>query len=231
METTDLPPEFTWTPAMGEISGFGGGYEAACQKMTRAGVAWLRAKPDRLDTLTRADVPEDEKDAMHGALVDACGAAEDGCSGAMSGAAARHAFRIAVDGWPPYVAKMIERTAKARAEEPAREAARVAEREQRRLQREKDDAEIDAWEARGPHTLERAATLRWRGIFFYDGRPRASLGSDVNDACADFCRLARALQQPFAFEFNGVTLGAKPKTEAEELVKAYWRGLRPQEKP
>lgn len=33
------------TPEMGEISGFGGEYEQACQDMLEAGVKWLLAQP------------------------------------------------------------------------------------------------------------------------------------------------------------------------------------------
>lgn len=32
---------YNHTPDMGEISGFGGGYEAVCQQMLHQGVAWL----------------------------------------------------------------------------------------------------------------------------------------------------------------------------------------------
>lgn len=34
------------TPDMGEISGFGGGYEECCQDMLEAGVKWLDEHPD-----------------------------------------------------------------------------------------------------------------------------------------------------------------------------------------
>lgn len=220
-----IPPLFLWTPEMGEISGFGGGYEAACQKMTQAGVAWLQAEPRRLDVLTRPDAPEAEQNTVFRALLDCVGDAEEGSSGAMVGAAARHALRIAADGWPAYVTKMIERTAKERAEAPVREAQRKYEQEVRLLQRQKDDEAIETWARMGIHTLARAAMLNWRGIFFYEGVPRAALGAHVNESCADFCRLARVLKQPFTFEFNGVVLVATPETEADELVRAYNRGL------
>lgn len=220
-----LPAPFTWTPEMGEISGFGGGYEEACQKMTRAGVAWLEAEPRRLDTLTRLDAPEEERNTVYRALQDCVEAAEEGSSGAMTSAAAKHALRIAADGWPAYVTKMVERTAKARAEAPARDARRKYEQEVRRLQRRQDDEAIEAWARADAPTLAQAAAFNWRGLFFFDGVPRAALGSHVNDACADFCRLARVLKQPFSFEFNGVSLVATPETETEELVFTFLRGL------
>ena len=37
---------FRHTPAMGEISGFGGRYEDCCQDMLEAGVRWLQENPD-----------------------------------------------------------------------------------------------------------------------------------------------------------------------------------------
>lgn len=54
--------EFKHTDDMGEISGFGGGYEAACQNMLSAGVKWLnehqnadRAENDRLRKMLAAE--------------------------------------------------------------------------------------------------------------------------------------------------------------------------------
>lgn len=44
METT--VPRGRHTPDMGEISGFGGGYEKCCQDMLEAGVKWLDEHPD-----------------------------------------------------------------------------------------------------------------------------------------------------------------------------------------
>ena len=38
--------EYKHTPAMGEISGFGGTYEDGCQTMLDAGVKWLNDHPD-----------------------------------------------------------------------------------------------------------------------------------------------------------------------------------------
>ena len=35
-----------YTKDMGEISGFGGGYEEACRKMVLAGLDWFDANPD-----------------------------------------------------------------------------------------------------------------------------------------------------------------------------------------
>lgn len=39
-------PSYRHTPDMGEISGFGGGYENECQALFEAGVLWLRAHPN-----------------------------------------------------------------------------------------------------------------------------------------------------------------------------------------
>lgn len=35
-----------WADDMGEISGFGGGYEAVCRAMVLAGIAWVDEHPD-----------------------------------------------------------------------------------------------------------------------------------------------------------------------------------------
>jgi len=36
----------TWTEEMGEISGFGGSYEAGCRAMVLAGIQWIDEHPD-----------------------------------------------------------------------------------------------------------------------------------------------------------------------------------------
>lgn len=42
-----MNPRYVHTPDMGEISGFGGEYEALCQDMLHASVSWLLANPDK----------------------------------------------------------------------------------------------------------------------------------------------------------------------------------------
>lgn len=78
--------EYRHTPDMGEISGFGGGYEKACQDMLEAGVKWLHEHPDAAIRLVQYKgifgvVKEDSEDTK--ALSKAVTAVCDDCSGAM----------------------------------------------------------------------------------------------------------------------------------------------------
>ena len=91
---------FEWTEKMGEISGFGGDYEAACRSMVEAGVKWLEdsgevTDPDRVDHFR--------------ALGDHIAEPFDGATGAMVGASANHAMLIHEKGWDAYVAKLEAR--------------------------------------------------------------------------------------------------------------------------
>ena len=101
---------YDFTPTMGEISGFGGGYEACCRAMLKAGLEWFDAHP-------AADphyqgfkniygvILEDNDDAK--ALSDAVvkGAGGD-CTGAMHQAVVSAIFYIRKHGWDAYVAEM-----------------------------------------------------------------------------------------------------------------------------
>lgn len=104
--------EFDWPF---EISGFGGGYEDACRRMTIAAVGWLREHPDDARDWRAAEVkykkdnPDSRcfpskiypksKDEFEKAVVAVC---ED-CTGAMFGAAVSHAKAIVSMGWDKYV--------------------------------------------------------------------------------------------------------------------------------
>lgn len=88
IETTRL--KYPWPDIAGEISGFGGGYEAACRNMLYAGLRLLDENPD---------APDDE-------LEEAILAVEPECSGAMFGAARGAARFIAREGWGEYVNRM-----------------------------------------------------------------------------------------------------------------------------
>ena len=90
---------------MGEISGFGGGYESACQDMLEAGVKWL-------DEHKKADLKmygfknvygilisdSDDAKALEEVITKAC----DGCSGAMHQAVMTLLAFIAKNGWEKY---------------------------------------------------------------------------------------------------------------------------------
>ncbi len=101
---------YEFTPEMGEISGFGGGYEETCRAMLKAGLEWLDANP-------KADpqfhgyknvygiISEDNADAK--ALSKAAvAAADDDCTGAMHQAVITSVFWIRKNGWEKYVEVM-----------------------------------------------------------------------------------------------------------------------------
>lgn len=91
---------------MGEISGFGGGYEKACQDMLDAGVRWLNEhpKPDLQMSgykgvygILNAD--SDDAKALEKVVVDA---AHGDCTGAMHHAVMSRLSYIAKNGWTAY---------------------------------------------------------------------------------------------------------------------------------
>ena len=95
-----------YTDDMDEISGFGGGYEAACRAMVLAGLDWLDAHPDADPKFHGLEgiygiIQEDNADAK--ALSDAVVAASSGdCTAAMHQAAIGHIFWIRNNGWEKY---------------------------------------------------------------------------------------------------------------------------------
>lgn len=91
--------EFDWT-GLGEISGFGGTYEAACRAMTKAGVEYLRANPDKMPAVGERYLSE---------LRNAVSREHEGATGAMVGAACSHAIFIINNGWEEYARQMSER--------------------------------------------------------------------------------------------------------------------------
>lgn len=104
--------ERTYTDDMGEISGFGGGYEAACRAMVLAGLDWWDAHPNADPQFhgfkgIYGIIEEDNEDAK--ALSKAVLAACDGCTGAMHQAAISHVFAAHRLGWDAYCAEMRKR--------------------------------------------------------------------------------------------------------------------------
>jgi hypothetical protein len=102
--------KYKWEKGMGEISGFGGGYELGCRAMLIAGLEYWDANPD-LDPRFRGfkDVygilSDDNKDAkrLDKAVVDAV----DGeCTGAMHQAVISSILYIKKNGWDHYVKEM-----------------------------------------------------------------------------------------------------------------------------
>ena len=109
---TVLPRQgkYKFTGDMGEISGFGGGYEQTCRNMVIAGVEWLDAVPDAAPIFkvfkeVYGLIAEDNEDAKE--LTKAVVAAADGdCTGAMHQAAISHCLFIRKNGWEKYVEEM-----------------------------------------------------------------------------------------------------------------------------
>lgn len=93
-----------WTPAMGQISGFGGDYEDACQRMFYAGLLFTEKDPDWVKRSANGI-----DDAFADAIVAAC---PDGSpSGAMVGAVAHAVAFIQRNSWEKFVEEKTKMTA------------------------------------------------------------------------------------------------------------------------
>lgn len=104
-------PEYQYTADMGEISGFGGGYEATCRAMVVAGLNFWDAMPPDFDPKFHGFegiygiITEDNADAK--ALSNAVVAGSGGdCTGAMHQATIGHVFAVRRLGWDAYRAEM-----------------------------------------------------------------------------------------------------------------------------
>lgn len=104
--------KYDFTPEMGEISGFGGGYEATCRAMLAAGMEWLDAHPDAdpqfhgykgICGIISED--NDDAEALSQAVVDGSGG---DCTRAMHQAAVSACLFIRKNGWDEYVRRMSE---------------------------------------------------------------------------------------------------------------------------
>ncbi len=103
---------YEFTPEMGEISGFGGGYEEACRTMLKGACEWLDSHPDadpRFHSYQNIEgvISEDNQDAK--SLSKATTKLVDDCSGAMKQATISAALWIHKNGWDAYVTKMSKR--------------------------------------------------------------------------------------------------------------------------
>lgn len=114
-----------WKESMGEISGFGGGYEAVCRAMVLAGVEWMENNPDKKPRFRGFEgvfglAIEDNNDAkeLEKAMMDAevwhngekiQDRVGDDCTGAMHHAAINHIMWCARNGWDEYVRVLEER--------------------------------------------------------------------------------------------------------------------------
>ena len=121
------------TDDMGEISGFGGGYEQCCQDMLAAGVQWLEANKGRDITAGRLQATSAGPDGTSGTTLEFYGvlqvdgadgkalervildAAKGEATGAMHQAVFERLMWIAEHGWDAYC--QVQRDAEAK--EPA----------------------------------------------------------------------------------------------------------------
>lgn len=117
--------EKQWTKDMGEISGFGGGYEAVCRAMVMAGIRWIDEHPEAKLEFSGSPqifgvVCEESNDAekLTEAMMDApvfhdgkqiqAHVRED-CTGAMHHAAVNHCMAYKRLGWDEYRNQLINR--------------------------------------------------------------------------------------------------------------------------
>ncbi len=105
--------KYQFTPDIGEISGFGGGYEQTCRNMLAAGLEWLDANPSADPRFQGFKgiygiITEENEDAkaLSRAVVDA---ADNDCTGAMHQAVISHCLAVRKIGWDAYCVKMRER--------------------------------------------------------------------------------------------------------------------------
>lgn len=121
---TETMEAYTFTPEMGEISGFGGSYEAGCRAMVRAGLLFWDAQPASYDPHFRGfkgvygllDDDNADAKALSQAIIDApftdpetgthTTVGKYGATGAMHHAAIAHILFVRRAGWGAYVRKM-----------------------------------------------------------------------------------------------------------------------------
>jgi len=101
--------KYEFTEQMGEISGFGGGYEDACRAMLKSGLEYLDENPDCKPEFhgyknVYGLIMEDNNDAK--ALSDAVTTGNSDCTGAMHHAVIASILWIREHGWDKYVEEM-----------------------------------------------------------------------------------------------------------------------------
>jgi len=115
------PTQYRHTPDMGEISGFGGGYEAVCQDMLSAGVNWMMEKKlsgGDLKAHTFAGIygliepDNDNARELEKVLAEA---AHGDCTGAMMQALMERCIWISKHSWDEYCVEMRKAEAAERA--------------------------------------------------------------------------------------------------------------------
>lgn len=101
---------YDFTESMGEISGFGGGYEQTCRNMLKAGLEWWDAHPAANPSFRAfngvyglIDETNEDAKALSKAVIDGAGG---DCTGAMHQAVISSIFWIRKNGWEKYVKEM-----------------------------------------------------------------------------------------------------------------------------
>jgi len=108
----DTTAPYSWRPGMGEISGFGGGYEQTCRNMLAAALRWFDAHPAAAPGFkgykhVMGVLIDDNADAK--ALSKAATDAADGdCTGAMHQAVIESTLWIRRKGWEAYCTEMSQ---------------------------------------------------------------------------------------------------------------------------
>ncbi len=105
---------YEWTEDMGEISGFGGGYEATCRAMVIAGIEWLDAHPTANPQFHSYKniygvISEDNEDAKALTKAVTCDKVTGGdCTGAMHQASIGNVLFAKKVGWKEFCQKRRE---------------------------------------------------------------------------------------------------------------------------
>lgn len=111
----DAGEKYAWRDGMGEISGFGGGYEEACRQMVRAGLRWLDEHPEA-DPIFKGysgvfgviKNTNPDAEALSKVVLAAC----DDCTGAMHQAAIGACLYVRSNGWDAYCEAMSRKEVK-----------------------------------------------------------------------------------------------------------------------
>ena len=101
---------YEFTEKMGEISGFGGGYEQTCRNMLKAGLKWLDENPQANPEFhgyknVYGIITEDNEDAKKLSSI-VIEASDNDCTGAMHQAVITSILWIRKNGWENYVKSM-----------------------------------------------------------------------------------------------------------------------------
>jgi len=105
--------KYRFTPAMSEISGFGGGYEKTCRTMLDMGLRWCDAHPEANPKFRGMKgiygiIDEENRDAKQLSKAVVAGSFGD-CTGAMHQAVVSAILWIRKNGWAKYVETMSKK--------------------------------------------------------------------------------------------------------------------------